>query len=408
MNVDLIVKNISQLVTCRGSVPKKGKDLLDLGLIEHGALAVKDGRFIGVGFEREILKNFSSDAVVDTYGCAVLPGFVDSHTHLVFGGDRSKEFEMRLQGSSYEEIMSKGGGILSTVKATRALPKESLFDQSSRRMKAMIASGTTTFEIKSGYGIDVANELKMLKVAKDLGEMYGANVKTTFLGAHSLPDDMSKDDFIRLVKGEMLQTCKPYSDFIDVFCDKGAFTNDETEDIVWDSKLPIRLHVDELADTGGAHLASRLGAISADHLICSSDDGFKALADSGTVCTFLPGTSFFLGKPFAKARRAIELDCITAIASDRNPGSCTIQTMGFVIGLACTKLGMTPAEAINCATINAAYSLRLQNEVGSIEAGKKADFLVLDVSSYKMIPYELQINHVKRVFLSGKEAKWQD
>ena len=408
MNVDLIVKNISQLVTCKGCVPKKGKDLLELGIIEHGALAVLDGHFIGVGFEGDILKNFSSNVVVDVNGCTVLPGFVDSHTHLVFGGDRSKEFEMRLQGTSYEEIMAKGGGILSTVKATRALSNESLFDQSSKRMKAMIASGTTTFEIKSGYGLDLKTELKMLKVSRDLGEMYGANVKTTFLGAHSLPDDLSKEAFINLVKGEMLQACKPYSDFIDVFCDKGAFTNDETEDIVWDSGLPIRLHVDELADTGGAHLAARLGAISADHLICSSEDGFKALADSGTVCTFLPGTSFFLGKPFAKARHAIELGCIVAIASDRNPGSCTIQTMDFVIGLACTKLGLTPAEAINSATINAAYSLRLQNEVGSIEIGKRADFVVLDVSSYTMIPYELQISHVNRVFLSGKEAKWQD
>ncbi len=403
MRADLVLIGASELVTCGGSAPKVGPELSELAVIRNGSFAVRDGIFLEVGKDSDILSKYKADAVVDAKGCAVLPGFVDPHTHVVFGGDRSDEFEMRIEGASYEEIMARGGGIMSTVNKTRDCTEEGLFEQSKVRFRRMMSLGTTTFEIKSGYGLDTRIELAQLKIAKKLGSYFGVEVKTTFLGAHAVPKGADRGEYIGLVKGDMLTACKPYSDFIDVFCDNDAFTNEETEKIVKNSGLPIRLHVDELADTSGAQLAARLGAVSADHLIRASDDGFKALAQTGTVCTLLPGTSFFLGKPFARAKNAIGFGCIVALASDRNPGSCTVESMQFVVGLACTKLGMTPAQAINAATINAAYSLGLHGQKGSIWPGKHADFIVTDAPTYKMLPYELAVSHADKVFIGGRQ-----
>lgn len=408
MKADLILRNCSELVTLAGPCPRKGNQMDNLAIVKNGSFAIKDGLFVAVGIESEIVSNYESETIIDASGCCVLPGFVDSHTHIIFAGDRSAEFEMRLQGATYEEIMAKGGGILNTVSITRLASYEELYAQSAKRLKTMIKTGTTAFEMKSGYGLEANVEMKMLMVAKKLIHDFGVEAKTTFMGAHAIPKDIDRNDFISLVKGEMLYVCKPYSDFIDVFCDKGAFTNEETEEIVKDSGLPVRLHVDELADTGGASLAAKLGAVSADHLIGASNKGFEDMARSGTVATFLPGTSFFLGKPFARAKKAIESGCVVAIASDRNPGSCTIQSMPFVVGLACLRLGMTPAQAISAATINAAYSIRSHDRIGSIEKGKRADFVIYGVESYRMIPYELGVNHAKMTFIKGKEASWPD
>lgn len=406
MIADLIIKNIPELVTVAGAAPKIGDRLGDIGVIENGAVAVSNGKFVAVGSTDEVLGKVFCDNVVSASGCAILPGFVDPHTHIVFGGDRSNEFEMRLKGASYEEIMAAGGGIVSPVKSTRDAGYDNLYNQSAIRLRRMIANGTTTFEIKSGYGLSTNSEMVSLMVAKKLAIDHGVIAKTTFLGAHAFPKDMEREDYVSLVSGEMLDVCRHYADYIDVFCDKGAFTNEETAQIIGCANMPIRLHCDELEDTEGAKLAADFGAVSADHLIRTSDEGFEALSKSGTVCTFLPGTSFSLGKTFARARHAIEKGCIVALATDRNPGSCTVESMQFVIGLACTKLGMTPAEALVASTLNAAYSLRLHQTVGSIEVGKRADFVMLDVPSYRFIPYEMTINHVKKTFIAGKEAKW--
>ncbi len=406
--VDLIVRGISELLTIAGIVPKIGAELQNIGLIKNGAFAVAGGMFIGVGTSDEIFENFESDNIFSAGGMATLPGFVDPHTHAVYGGERSKEFEQRLEGMSYEKIMADGGGILSSVKMTRNATDSELENSAKKRLKNMISHGTTSVEIKSGYGLDTETELRMLKVAGKVADELGITYKRTFLGAHSVPAGYDRKEYIDLVKGEMLIACKPHADFIDVFCDKGVFTNEETEEIVKSSGLPVRLHVDELADTGGAKLAGKLKALSADHLIQANDEGLQALADAGTVATFLPGTSFFLGKPFARARKAVELGCIVALATDRNPGSCTVESMQFVIGLACKFLKLTPKEAIVASTINAAYSLRIHDRVGSIEVGKQADFIVLDAPSYRIIPYELTQNHVSHVFIKGKEKQIWD
>lgn len=403
MRADIIIVGASELVTSDGNLPKIGPDLSELSIIKNGSFAVKDGIFIDVGKENYIVSKYQADTVIDARGCSVLPGFVDPHTHVVYGGERSDEFELRVGGAAYEEIMSKGGGIISTVDKTRICTEDELFKQSKTRFKRMISFGTTTFEIKSGYGLDTKTELSQLMVAQKLGNFFNVTVKTTFLGAHAFPKMVDRRKYIELVKGPMLKSCKPYCDFIDVFCDRGAFTIDETEAITKNSGLPIRLHVDELSDNGGAQLAARLGAISADHLINTSNDGFKALARAGTVCTFLPGTSFILEKPFARAKDAIGFGCIIALASDRNPGSCTVESIQFVIGLACIKLGLTPAQAINAATINAAYSLGLHAKKGSIKKDKHADFIVTDVPTYKMLPYEFTVNHVDRIFIGGRQ-----
>lgn len=405
MRADLVVKNIGELATLRGSIPRKGKELDDAGIIHHAAIAVKDGHFVAVGENDEIVRHFDALTIVDVHGACVVPGFVDSHTHLVFAGSRANEYEMRLRGETYETIMKAGGGIVSSVKATREATDQELYDQSARRMKDMIRHGTTTFEIKSGYGLNTETEVRQLEMAQVLDDHFGVTVRKTFLGAHSFPKEMTRQEYLDLLTGEMLASCVPLADFIDVFCDKGAYTNEETEAIVKMSGMACRLHCDELADTGGAKLAASLGALSADHLINTSDDGFRAMAESGTVCTFLPGTSFFLGKPYARARRAIELGCIIALATDRNPGSCTIQSIPHVMGLACMNYGLTPNEALAAVTINAAWSLRLHEEAGSIEVGKKADFLILDGHSVNAIPYEFANNPVKTVYISGKEAR---
>ncbi len=405
MRADLVVKNIGELATLKGSIPRRGKELGNVGIINDAAIAVKDGRFVAVGDNEEIVRHFEALTTVDAHGACVVPGFVDSHTHLVFAGSRANEYEMRLRGETYETIMKAGGGIVSSVKATREASDQELFDQSARRMREMIRHGTTTFEIKSGYGLNTETEIRQLEMAKVLEDRFGVSVRKTFLGAHSFPKEMTRQEYLDLLTGEMLSSCIPLADFIDVFCDKGAYTNEETEAIVKMSGMACRLHCDELADTGGAKLAATLGALSADHLINTSDEGFKAMADSGTVCTFLPGTSFFLGKPYARVRKAIELGCIIALATDRNPGSCTIQSIPHVMGLACMNYGLSPHEALAAVTINAAWSLRLHEEVGSIEVGKKADFLILDGHSVNTIPYEFANNPIKTVYISGKEAR---
>lgn len=401
--VSLIVHSASELITVSGGSPRIGRKLADIGIINDGAFAVSEGRFVAVDSTDRIVGSYTSDNTVSAKGKAVMPGFVDPHTHLVFGGERSKEFEMRLSGASYEEIMASGGGILSSVRMTREATTDQLIESAKMRLKNMIAHGTTSVEVKSGYGLDVETEVRMLKVAGKVAEELGITYKRTFLGAHAIPADTNRTEYIDLVKGEMLDTCRPHADYIDVFCDRGVFTNEETTEIAQSANMEIRLHVDELANTGGAKLASELNVVSADHLIQASDDGFKALADSGTVATFLPGTSFYLGKPFAKARKAIESGCIVALATDRNPGSCTIESMQFIIGLACKFLKMTPKEAIVASTINSAYALGIANRVGSIEVGKQADFIVLNDSSYRMIPYEFTQNHVGSVYIKGKE-----
>ena len=405
MTADLVVKNIGKLCTLAGPAPRRGDQLLHINVVNNAAIAVKGGQFVAIGSKNTVISEWDGLKVVDALGACVVPGFVDSHTHLVFAGSRADEYEMRLGGETYETIMKAGGGISNSVKATRDAGESSIYEQSARRMKDMIAHGTTTFEIKSGYGLNIETEVLQLKLARLLGKNFGVTVKTTFLGAHSFPKETTREEYLELLTGEMLEACRPYADFIDVFCDKGVFTNQETETIVKHSCMPCRLHCDELADTGGAKLAASLGAKSADHLINASDEGFKAMAEVGTVCTFLPGTSFFLNKPFARGKRAIELGCIVALSTDRNPGSCTIQSIPHVIGLACMNYGMSVEQALTAVTINAAYSLGISDTVGSIEVGKKADFLILEGDAPNVLAYEFANNPIRSVFISGKEVR---
>lgn len=405
MTADLIVKNIGKLCTLAGPAPRRGDQLLHINTLNHSAIAVKGGQIVDVGSNDSVLSEWNGLKIVDALGACVVPGFVDSHTHLVFAGSRADEYEMRLGGQTYETIMKAGGGISNSVKATREAGESAIYEQSARRMKDMIAHGTTSFEIKSGYGLNIETEVLQLKLARLLAKNFGVTVKTTFLGAHSFPKERTREEYLELLTGEMLEACRPYADFIDVFCDKGVFTNQETETIVKHSGMPCRLHCDELADTGGAKLSASLGAKSADHLINASDEGFAAMAESGTVCTFLPGTSFFLGKPYARAKKAIELGCIVALATDRNPGSCTIQSIPHVIGLACINYGMTVEQALTAVTINAAYSLGISDTVGSIEVGKKADFLILEGDAPNVLAYEFANNPIRSVFISGKEVR---
>ncbi len=404
---DLLIRNARQLLTLAGPEgPRTGEAMSHLGIVEGGAVAVKDGRIVFAGKTEEC--RFESEREIDASGRVVMPGFVDSHTHLVFAGSREEEFELRLKGTSYMEIAQKGGGIKSTVKKTRQASKDELIDLAEPRLDEMLRWGTTTAEVKSGYGLNNETETKMLEAIRDLNARHPVDLIPTYLGAHDLPEEFSDDResyVVQVIEAIPDVARKKLARFCDVFCEQGFFTVEESRRILEAASkngLLLKLHGDELKPSGGAELAADLGAVSADHLVFASREGMNAMKEAGTVAVLLPGTSFFLRKAAAPARKMVDTGVTVAIASDFNPGSSPISHMPLVVGLACLLYGFTPAEAITASTVNGAWAVGLGEEVGSLEPGKKADVLILRLESYLQVPYWFGSNPVAMVVKNGK------
>jgi imidazolonepropionase len=381
----LVVSNIGSLVT---NDPTRGGLL---GIIEGALVATVDGTVEWVGPEAEAPSRYEDLRRLDAGGAAVLPGFIDPHTHLVFAGDRSSEFARRLRGESYEEILALGGGILSTVEATRATPEDDLYEMAAERAWRMLGSGTTTVEVKSGYGLDVATEEKMLRVAARLDESLPIDVVPTFLGAHVVPAEFIEDRqaYVDLVCGDMLDACTPLARFCDVFCDEAAFTVAETRRILESAKtrgLDVRVHADQLGRVGAAGLAADLSAASADHLDHATDEDLSAMADAGTSAVLLPAVSFSMRLPYPNGRRVWDSGVTVALATDCNPGTAYVESMPFVIALAALNMGLTPDEAVWAGTRGSALSLNLGDR-GSLVPGAVADLVILDAPSHLHIPY---------------------
>jgi len=409
---DLLVENAVQLVTLiPPSRPVNAEE--KLGLIPDGTLAAKDGRIVWVGPAAEASKQVSllpGGKEMDASGKVVLPGFIDSHTHLIFSGTREKEFELRLQGASYQEIAAQGGGIKSTVEKTRRATQEELVGIGKKNLDSMLSLGTTTVEAKTGYGLSTKDEIKMLEALRDLGREHPVEVVPTFLGAHEIPPEYAgkTEDYVRLVIDEMIPAVaeKKLALFCDVFCEKGVFSLEQSRRVLEAGKsygLMPKLHADELSPLGGADLAAEIGAVSADHLLFISEKGMEAMAQKGTVATLLPGTAFFLflGR-YAPARRMISKGVTVALASDFNPGSCMTESLPLITTIACTQMRMTPAEAILGITLNAAKALKKEKEIGSLEPGRQADLVILDIPDYRHLSYHFGVNHVWKVIKKGR------
>ncbi len=401
VTVDVLIKNANELVTLRGSEkPRVKEEMKDLSIIENGDIAIKDGLVFDVGKNLD----YDADEVFDVSGKTVMPGFVDPHTHLVFGGSREFELDWKLNGLSYMDIKRKGGGIGYTVKKTRESSFEELYDLAKKRLDTMLSYGTTTCEAKTGYGLDVETELRMLDVQKKLNDDHVIDIVSTFLGAHSIPEGVSVEDYVDLVIEDMIPDASKSAKFCDVFCEKGFFDAVQSKRILEAGKkhgLVPKIHADEIVDTGGASLAAEVGAISAEHLLKISKKGIKDMADSGVIGVMLPGTPFCLMmKEYAPARDMIDLGVPLALATDLNP-NCWTENMQFMIQLACFNMKMTPAEAVCASTFNAACAIGMQDKVGSLEKDKFADVLVLNCLSYKFLPYHFGVNLVDKVFKKG-------
>jgi len=423
MPIDLLIHSANQILTLAGDVPKRGATQGDLAIVRDGALAISGETIVAVGDSLDLLPLADARTrTIDARGKIVLPGFVDAHTHAVFAGDRANEFEQRLQGASYLEIQKAGGGIMSTVRATRAAPLEDLVTQSRARLDAMLAHGTTTAEVKTGYGLDTVAELKMLDAIAALDATHAIDLVPTFLGAHVVPEEFRgrADEYVNRVVEEMLPAIdarRRTKDerlsfvlrsplFCDVFCDEGAFTLEQTRRILTRARelgFGLRVHADEFANLGAASLAAELGAASADHLMVTRRDEMRAMARANVVAVLLPGTTFGLGKTnFADGRAFVEENVPVALASDLNPGTAWCESMPFIIALACRYEKLTPAEAIVAATLNAAYSLGLAERVGSLVPGNLADVLIADVPDYRHLAYRFGANPIETVIKRGK------
>ncbi|MFO7619616.1 MAG: imidazolonepropionase [Thermoplasmata archaeon] len=407
---DILLKNASQLITLTGdnSAPRTGEGMRDLGIIPNGDLWISHGKIIAVGADDG--RAHDAATVIDCSGKVVMPGFVDSHTHLVFAGSRENELGMKLKGHSYMEIQAAGGGIFSTVRKTRAASNEELTAQAMKRLDAMLCHGTTTIEAKSGYGLDAATELRMLEVDKMLGEQHPIDIVSTFMGAHAVPVEFHtrREEFIRSMVGLIPEIAqKKLAEFCDVFCDAGAITLAETETMLAAAKaagLGLKVHADEMENLGGSDLAADMMAVSAEHLLKSNDKNIRRMAESGVIGVLLPGTPYSLMmREYANARRMIELGMPVAIATDLNP-NCWTESMQLVISMACYQMKMMSAEAIVAATINGAHAINRAGTVGSLEAGKQADVIILDVPNYEHIPYHFGVNLVDAVIKKGEFA----
>lgn len=412
----MLIHSAAQLLTLSGG-PQRGTDLGRLGIINDGAVLLRGETIEAVGTTSELRAAYPNEPTLDARGSVVMPGFVDPHTHLVWAGDRAAEFEMRLQGKTYMEIMAAGGGIVSTVRATRLASPEDLLEQTRARAETIFRGGTTTVEAKTGYGLETASELRQLETLLRLDELGPVEIVPTFLGAHAVPTEYKADPdaYTRLVCEEMLpETLRWWQDnaprrplpFVDVFCETGAFTLEQSRQILETARrlgFPLKIHADEFDNLGGASLAAELGAASADHLVKTSEEDIRALGKSNTVAVALPCTPFGLADPhYTPAKALIESGALLAIASDLNPGTAWSGDMQFVIALACRYLRITPAQAITAATINAAAAIQRADRIGSLEPGKQADLLVLSVDDYRHLGYRFGQNLVKTVVKRGQ------
>lgn len=410
-----MINNIDSLVTMNnnGKLFKTKEEMHDVGEIKDAAI-IFDNNILWIGKSQdadEAIKNnnFKIDEIISGKGKTILPGFVDSHTHIVFAGNRSSEFARRLRGATYQEIAAEGGGILRTMKATREASIEDLAQKGIQLAKSAIKYGTTSIEVKSGYGLTLESELNQLEAVKILKKELPMNIRTTFMGAHDFPPEYQNDReaYIDLIINEMLPKVaeNKLADYVDAFVDKGYYTTDQGRRILSKAKemgFELRLHADELADVDAASLAAEMNCLSADHLLFVSDKGIEALKNAGTVATLLPGTAYFIRMPYAPARKLIDSGAIVALATDCNPGSCFTENMQMILSLAVINMKMTAEEALNAATINAAYALRLSDRVGSLEIGKQSDIIMANVDSYTDLFYHFGINHIEKVWINGQ------
>lgn len=413
-DVDLIVRNAGELLTLEGpSGPRRGGAMREIGAVRGGAVAALAGRIVAAGPERDVLAAVAptADAVeIDARGHLVTPGLIDPHTHAVFARTREDEFAMRVEGKSYEEIAGAGGGIRSSVRSLRGASEEALCGAGRATLDRMLAHGTTTAEVKSGYGLSLESELKTLRVVRRLSEEHPIGVVPTFLGAHEFPDEWrdDRDGYVEHVASEMIPAVagESLARFCDVFCEEGVFTVEQSRRVLEagsEHGMEPKLHADELHPSGGAELAAELHARSADHLVCASDEGIRALADAGVTAVLLPGTTLSLGGTvYAPARRMIDAGVAVALATDCNPGSSMTESMQIIVSLASMMLRMTPAEAVVAATVNAAHAVAADDDVGTITPGKLADLVVWEVDDHRGIPYHYGVNLARIVVKRGR------
>ena len=410
MNKTLII-NASQIATPQGFKSKKGLEMRDLLTIEDGAIYIEDGIIKDIGNTKTVVSkiNINECNVIDAAGKCILPGFVDSHTHFIFGGYREDEFVMRLKGAEYLDILNMGGGIQSTVKSTRNASFEELYNLGSERLGGMLVQGITTIEGKSGYGLDLECELKQLKVMKELNNNEPIDIVATYLGAHAIPSEYKGRglEYVDYMIKEVLPKIEKedLAEFCDIFCEEGVFSIEESRKLLLEAKklgFKSKIHADEIVQLGGGELAAEIGAVSADHLLMVSDKGIKDISENDVVATLLPCTAFCLAKPYAPARKIIDNGGAVALASDFNPGSCFANSVPLMLALAVIHMKMTIEEAIIGITLNGAAAIDKADSIGSIEIGKKADIVILKYPSYKFLVYNTGTNIVEKVLKAGE------
>lgn len=399
---DLIIQNIKQLILPKSTDrPLKGAELNELEIIENGTVVINDGKVVYSGSHTD---EYEANETIDATGKVVSPALVEAHTHLVHGGSREHEMSLKRQGVSYLEILEQGGGILSTVEATRNATEDELFEKAEKNLLTMIQHGVLAVESKSGYGLDKENELKQLKVSNRLAEKYNLDMKHTFLGPHAVPKDAESNQAFLQEMIDLLPEVKSYADFADIFCETGVFTVEESKKYMQAAKeqgFAVKIHADEIDPLGGLELAIDEGAISADHLVASSEEGKAKLRDSDTVAVLLPGTTFYLDKEqYADARGMIDNNGAIAIATDFNPGSCVTNNLQLVMSIAALKLKLSPNEIWNAVTVNAAKAIDV--DAGTINKGDKANIVVWDAPNHEFIPYHYGVNHAQKVIKDGK------
>lgn len=418
MRVDLLIHSAAQLVTCASpGGPKRGPAMRDLGVIADGAIAIDDGGIVALGPSSELRATYDARRAIDAAGKIVCPGFVDPHTHLIYAGDRVAEWEMKLRGVSYLDILAAGGGILSTMRATREASPEQLVAQARRRLDALMHCGVTTCEIKTGYGLSVEAELKMLDAIVILAQTHPCDVLSTLLAAHATPPEFTSDPdgYVDLIVEEIIPQAAAFQSsrfnhqspmFVDVFCEKGAFDVDQSRRVLMAGKrlgLLPKIHADQFNALGGVPMALELGAVSCDHLDVTTAEDRARLAQSDAIAVLLPAVNFHLGSAhFADARAMIDAGCAVALATDHNPGSAPCLSPATVMAIACRYQKLTPAEALNACTINAAHALAMGDRVGSLEVGKQADVLIADALDYRHLAYQFGVNLVEMVIKRGE------
>ncbi|MHA1950959.1 MAG: imidazolonepropionase [Candidatus Thorarchaeota archaeon] len=413
MKPDVLLTNIGQVATLEGHSkrPKIGDEMGELSIIENGAIAIKDEKILAIGPTRDVLSQISEEPdlpSIEFPGMLAVPGFIDSHTHLVFGGSRENDFAMKLAGKTYLEILESGGGILNTLRSTRAASLKELVSNAFSYAESMLSLGTTTIEAKSGYGLDTKNELKMLQSIEDLRQKLPINFVSTFMGAHAVPPefDGKTDDYVDLVVYEMIPevTRNGLAEYCDVFCEDGVFDVEQARRVLIAAKengMRLKVHADEIVQLGGASLAAEVSAVSADHLLMASDEGLEDMLKAGTIATLLPATAFSLDTDYAAARKMIEMGLPVALATDFNP-NCANESLFFTVALACYKMKMQPREALSAITINAAHALDRGETHGSLEVGKSADILVLECPNPEYLAWRFGVNLVHTVVTNGQ------